>query len=86
MYDKLWELVFEDDEEQLMFWNKPKTAGRIIRTNIEVLLYCYLIIQKKTAVELEKLFSEYKNWLQGKNSEEKITFLKELKEIRNDIF
>lgn len=86
MYDKLWELVFEDDEEQLMFWNKPKTAGRIIRTNIEVLLYCYLIIQKKTAVELEKLFSEYKNWLQGKNSEEKITFLKELKEYATIFF
>lgn len=86
MYDKLWEPVFEDDEEQILFWNKPKTSGRIIRTNIEVLLYCYLIIQKETAVELEKLFSEYKNWLQGKNSEEKITFLKELKEYATIFF
>lgn len=79
-YSKLWEPVFEDDDEQTLFWNKPKTSGRIIRTNIEVLLYCYLIIQKKTAVELEKLFNEYKNWLQGKTSEEKIIFLRELNE------
>ncbi|MFZ4478172.1 MAG: hypothetical protein ACOYPR_23470 [Saprospiraceae bacterium] len=42
LYDTLWEPVFEDDEEQILFWNKPKTSGRIIRTNIEVLLYCYL--------------------------------------------
>lgn len=80
LYEKYWEPIFEDDEEQIMFWNKPKTAGRIIRTNIEVLLYCFLIIQKKTAVELEKLFGEYKNWLQDKTSEGKISFLEELKE------
>ena len=79
-FNKLWGAVFEDDEEQIQFWNKPKTSGRIIRTNIEVLLYCYLIIQKKTAVELEKLFGEYKNWLHGKTPQEKVTFLKELKE------
>lgn len=85
-YDTLWESVFEDDEEHILFWNKPKTSGRIIRTNVEVLLYCYLIIQKKTSVELEKLFSEYKNWLQGKPSEEKIIFLKELKEYATIYF
>ncbi len=86
LYDKLWEPVFEDDEEQILFWNKPKTSGRIIRTNIEVLLYCYLIIQKKTAVELEKLFGEYKNWLQGKIWQEKVAFLEELKEYATIYF
>ncbi len=55
-YAELWESVFEEDEEQVLFWNKPKTSGRIVRTNIEVLLYCHLIIQRKTVVELEKLF------------------------------
>jgi uncharacterized protein with ParB-like and HNH nuclease domain len=82
-YETHWESVFEEDEEQILFWNKPKTSGRIIRTNIEVLLYCYLIIQKKSAVELEKLFGEYKTWLQGKTAEEKIAFLNELKEYAN---
>jgi len=78
-FDNLWEPVFEEDEEQILFWNKSKTSGRVKRTNIEVLLYCYLIIQKKSAVELEKLFSEYKAWLNPKTPAEKIAFLKELK-------
>lgn len=79
-FDSLWESVFEEDEEQILFWNKPKTSGRIIRTNIEVLLYCYLIIQNRTTVELEKLFTEYKDWLQDKSVECRIKFLEELKE------
>jgi len=79
-FETLWEPVFEEDEDQVLFWIKPKTSGRIIRTNIEVLLYCYLIIQKRTTVELEKLFTEYKNWLNKKSSKEKVAFLKELKE------
>jgi uncharacterized protein with ParB-like and HNH nuclease domain len=80
LYDTYWQPVFEEDEELMGFWNKNKTSGRIIRTNIEVLLYCYLIIQKKSAVELEKLFAEYKIWLQGKMTKDKIAFLAELKE------
>lgn len=79
-YETHWFKAFEEDEEQIEFWNKDKTSGRVIRTNIEVLLYCYLIIQTRSAVELEKLFNQYKNWLQKKNKEEKITFLDELKE------
>lgn len=86
LYDQLWQPVFEDDEEQILFWNKPKTSGRIIRTNIEVLLYCYLIIQKKTAVELEKLFGEYKTWLLVKKPAEKVSFLNELKEYASIYF
>lgn len=80
LYDTHWRPVFEEDEEQMSFWNKSKTSGRIIRTNIEVLLYCYLIIQRKSAVELEKLFAEYKNWLLGKKTKDKIDFLEELRD------
>lgn len=80
LYDDYWEKVFEDDEEQIKFWSKNKTSGRTIRTNIEVLLYCYLTIQKKSIVELEKLFNEYKSWLQGKTTAEIISFLEELKQ------
>ncbi|HUL00262.1 MAG TPA: DUF262 domain-containing HNH endonuclease family protein [Nitrospirota bacterium] len=78
-YETHWYQVFEDDEEQIAFWTKSKTSGRISRTNIEVLLYCYLIIETQRVVELEKLFKEYKKWLQGKTTENKTTFLKELK-------
>lgn len=38
-----------------------------------------MIIQTRTVVELEKLFKEYKKWLQGKNTKDKTTFLEELK-------
>lgn len=82
-YDDYWEKVFEDDEQQINFWSKNKTSGRTIRTNIEVLLYCYLTIQKKSIVELEKLFNEYKNWLHNKNTAERKLFLEELKQYAN---
>ena len=78
-YETHWYQVFEDDEEQIEFWNKNKTSGRISRTNIEVLLYCYLIIQTRSVVELEKLFKEYKKWMQDKSTKDKTTFLDELK-------
>ena len=78
-YSTLWEPVFEEDEEQIEFWNKNKTSGRFTRTNVEVLLYCYLIIQKKTPVELDRLFKEYKIWLKDKSLEEKISILEDIK-------
>lgn len=80
LYESRWYEVFEEEEDQVDFWNQNKTSGRIIRTNIEVLLYCYLIIQTCSEVRLEKLFNEYKNWLQGKSKSDKENFLDELKE------
>ncbi len=79
LYEEHWEKIFEADEEQIAFWNKEKTAGRIIRTNVEVLLYCYLIIKTKSEIRIEQLFKEYKKWLKDKSTEEKKDFLKELK-------
>lgn len=79
-YDSLWKDIYEGDEDQVDFWNAEKTAGRIIRTNIEVLLYCYLIVKKGGDIKLEKLFKEYKEWLSDKTAEDKIAFLNELKE------
>ncbi len=81
LYYKYWAPVFEQDEETTMFWDKNKTAGRIVRTNIEVLLYCYLIINTQKEVRLEKLFHEYKNWFNGfngKDVDDEIKFLTEL--------
>jgi len=79
-YVELWKKIYEDSEEQIEFWNAEKTAGRIIRTNIEVMLYCYLIIKTGREIQLESLFKEYKNWLKDKTVEDKIGFLKELSE------
>jgi len=83
MYDSYWFQVFEEDDDVIDFWNKDKTAGRIKRNNIELLLYCYLIIKTKNEVKLEDLFKEYKKWLNKKTIDEKKLFLIELKEYAN---
>jgi len=86
LYTDLWEPVFDPDEETVRFWNKEKTAGRIFRTNIEVLLYCYLIIETQREIRLERLYKEYKEWLVNKTVNEKIAFLNSLKEYANYYF
>lgn len=78
-YETLWEPVFEADEDQIEFWNRTKTSGRFTRTNVEVLLYCYLIVQTKKPVELDRLFKEYKGWISGKPLHEKIEILQDIK-------
>ena len=79
-FDELWKDVYEGSEDQVNFWNADKTAGRIIRTNIEVMLYCYLIAKTEQEVSLESLFRKYKAWLAGKSSDELVFFLKELRQ------
>jgi len=80
LFDGMWAPVFEADEETVGFWNKDKTSGRIIRTNIEVLLYCYLMIETQKEIKLEKLYKEYKDWLSDKNIEQRKAFLNNLKQ------
>ncbi|MCX6005710.1 MAG: DUF262 domain-containing HNH endonuclease family protein [Chloroflexi bacterium] len=80
LYSKLWEPVFEANEESVIFWDKDKTAGRMSRKNIEVLLYCYLIITTQNEIQLESLYKEYKQWLKGKTNDEKENFLIDLKQ------
>lgn len=79
LYKTYWEDIFEVDEETIKFWNTKKTAGRIYRENIDVLLYCYLLIQTQKDVSLEHLFKDYKDWLSGKSFDDKKTFLEGLK-------
>ncbi len=85
-YENYWLNVFEDSEDHVEFWNKDKTAGRIIRTNIEILLYCYLIINTLKEVRLERLFKEYKEWLSDKDVKQKQKFLEELKNYADIYF
>jgi uncharacterized protein with ParB-like and HNH nuclease domain len=85
LYKALWEQVFESDEETIKFWNLKKTAGRVYRENIDVLLYCYLLIEREKDVSLEHLFRDYKEWLVNKTSAEKKLFLENLK-VSAEIF
>ncbi len=80
LYDQYWQEVFEQDDTQITFWAKNKTAGRIVRTNMEVLLYCYLIIESGKEVKMERLFKEYKNWLKDSTHQEKVSFLENLRQ------
>lgn len=79
LYKDYWEDVFEIDEETVKFWNTKKTAGRLYRENIDVLLYCFLIIEKEKDVSLEHLFRDYKEWLKNKSLDQKKAFLEDLK-------
>lgn len=80
LYDDFWFNVFEADEETMSFWSTEKTSGRVYRTNIEVLLFCFLIIETRQEVRLDRLFKEYKKWIFSKTLPNKKEFLKELKE------
>lgn len=85
-YNKYWFDVFEADEEIRGFWNTDKTSGRVYRTNTEILLYIFLIIETQKDIRLEKLFKEYKIWLKDKNLTEQKEFLGNLKEYAEIYF
>ncbi len=79
LYTELWEPVFEADETTVTFWDKDKTAGRMVRKNIEVLLYCYLMITTQREIQLDSLYKEYKAWLKDQSDEDKGRFLVDLR-------
>jgi len=79
LYETTWQAVFEKDDETVEFWNRSKTAGRVKRTNIEVLLYCYLIIKTGDEVRMDRLFKEYKKYFATKTEAQQIEFLDDLK-------
>ncbi|WP_367389059.1 DUF262 domain-containing protein [Lewinella sp. LCG006] len=83
-YQEHWYKVFEADESTIQFWETTKTAGRVQRTNLELLLYCFLIIETGSEVRLEKLYKEYKKYLKDRSNDEKIAFLVNLKNYAAD--
>lgn len=79
-YKSCWEEIFEEDEDDVKFWNDNKTAGRIPRTVIELFLHSFLTIKTEKLTKLESLFKEYKAYLKDASDDTKIIFAKELKE------
>ena len=79
-YNPYWEAIFEEDEDDVRFWNENKTSGRIPRTVIELFLHSFLTIKTEKLSKLESLFKEYKAYLKDANDNDKIVFAKELKE------
>lgn len=81
LYESKWLSVFENDEEQVEYWSTERSSGRVKRDNMELLLYCFLIIETKKEIRLERLFKEYKAFLKDKSVEEKKEFLLRLSEL-----
>ena len=79
-YKDNWENIFEEDEDDVRFWNDNKTAGRIPRTVIELFLHSFLTIKTEKLTKLESLFKEYKAYLKDATDDDKIAFAQELKE------
>ena len=63
LYDQYWKDVFESDDDTVAFWNASRTQGRIKRTNLEVLLYCFLIVETEKEVRLDRLYKSYQNYV-----------------------
>jgi uncharacterized protein with ParB-like and HNH nuclease domain len=81
LYDSKWLAVFENDEEQVDYWSTERSSGRVKRDNMELLLYCFLIIETKKEIRLDRLFKEYKLYLKDKTVEEKKEFLLRLSNL-----
>lgn len=79
LYEEHWYTLFEEEEEDMKFWGTTKSAGRVKRTNLELLLYSVLIIETGSDVRIDKLFAQYKAWLKGKTVADRKAYLKRLK-------
>ena len=80
LYDEYWHSVFEDDEDDVEFWNDERTSGRVKRNTIELFLYSFLVILKEGSVKMDSLFKEFKSYLSDKSDIELVKFAKEIKE------
>ena len=83
LYDEHWLGIFESDEGQVEYWGAIRSSGRVKRDNMELLLYCFLIIETKKEIRLDHLFKEYKVFLKHKSPKEKKEFLLRLSELAN---
>lgn len=83
IYSEYWEAVFCGDPDSLSFWNTPRSTGRLMRDNIEILLHCISIIKgffdpdKHTLSDIPLL---YKKFIKGSDSSQLKAFIYEIKE------
>lgn len=77
-YDKLWYPCFEENSELVEFWNREKTAGRVTRTNVELVLYCALIVRTGKEVSFERLYKEYKSYLENAADEDRQSLVRDI--------
>lgn len=84
IFDKTWGKVFEKDIKTSDIWLSKKSVGKMERTNLELFLQAYAVMNTKLfdmtkeGAKLEKMSEAYKNYCNKFN-------LEELKEFINDI-
>ncbi len=65
LYQDNWDDVFSSDEEAIAFWDTPRSTGRLMRDNIEILLHSISVIKgffdpdKHTLSDLSTLYKEF---------------------------
>ncbi|MES2811507.1 MAG: DUF262 domain-containing HNH endonuclease family protein [Bacteroidota bacterium] len=81
LYQENWEDVFSKDEDAINFWDTPRSTGRLMRDNIEILLHSISVIKgffdpdKNTLSDLSTLYKEY---IKKINKSDLESFLKEI--------
>lgn len=67
LYERTWQDCFEKNNDVKEFWDAEVTSGRIKRTNIDLFLYSYLVINYEKEFTVEKLFNSFKEYLKEKD-------------------
>lgn len=81
LYKDHWESIFSYDDDSKIFWDTPRSTGRLMRDNIEILLHSIAVINnffdpdRHTLADLSKLYKDYIGSL-DKNA--LILFIKEI--------
>ena len=83
LYKDHWDDIFSIDDDARVFWETPRSTGRLMRDNIEILLHSIAVIKnffdpdKHTLSDLSKLYKDYIGTL---NKDTLIIFVGEISE------
>lgn len=86
LYKENWDDVFSKDDDANLFWDKPRSTGRLMRDNNEILLHSIAVINnffdpdKHTLSDLSSLYKEYINSL---DKDALVSFISEISKYAN---
>jgi len=89
IYDKLWANQFHSDETKQSFWEKYRKSGRILRTNLEILLYSFALIKNihnPNESNLDELHKNFKKHLSNLKYLEILELIKELNDYATSYY
>ena len=86
LYKEYWKSIFEG--KNIDFWDSEVATGRLKRTQSEIFLHAFAIVQEFFDAEksLEKLSASYKDKIKNLDKDSIETFLKELKQYAEIYF